>query len=353
MIWRRHLSTLEPQLGGEEMTALTDDGWQLGMRRYRVPAGVERRGVIVAGHGFAGSSLIWDIEPSVSLPATSRQQVGSSSPSICAVAVAVGLPAMSRVLILGGPGALQWCFDDFVRHDLPTAVAAACDAADVDSVCWLGLEMSGQALYAALIEGTVPQVRAGITIGAPVLTPDDAMVPGVTSAPLMRRGARVQFRLGAHHFGPVLALMRSQQLASSFRPELVDPVVPARYLRHGVPDESVVLADQFTDWVRNDTMRSLDHSTCWSDRMAEVDVPLLVMVGAADLQRPAAAVRDAVEKFGSDEVLFREFGPPPGASVAYGHDDLLGARSSPAVVFAVITQWLERHAEVLSPPRIA
>ena len=236
---------------------------------------------------------------------------------------------------------LQWDFDDFVRHDLPTAVAAACDAAEVDEVCWLGLEMSGQALYAAVIEQTVPQVAAGITIGAPVITPANAKVPGVTAPPMTRRGGRVRFRAGAHHFGPVLAALRSKQLESSFRPALVDPVVPARYLRHGVPDESVVLADQFRDWVDNETMRSVDRKVVWSDRMDEVRIPLLVMVGSADLQRPPESVRAAVESFGSDHVLFRELGVASGLAADHGHDDVVAARAAPFEIWPQMTDWLE------------
>jgi len=342
LAWRRHLSTLVPSPGGEPMSALTDDGWRLSMRRYAPPAGVERRGVVVAGHGFAGTSLIWDLTPETSL----ARRLAAAGYEF----YAVDLRGRGDSWPEGGPAhALQWSFDDFVEHDLPTAVAAACDASDVDSVCWLGLEMSGQAIYAALIEGTVPQVRAAITMGSPVLTPAGAKVPGVTSAPMARRNGRVMFHAGAHYFGPILALMRSQQLASSFRPELVDPMVPARYLAHGVPDESVVLADQFTDWVEHATMRSLDHSVVWSDRMDEVRVPLLVMAAARDLQRPPEAVRASVDLFGSDEVLFREAGVAGGMSVDYGHDDLVAARTSPGEVFPFLVDWLDRHAEVLAP----
>ena len=168
---------------------------------------------------------------------------------------------------------------------------------------------------------------------------------------MARRNGRVMFHAGAHYFGPILALMRSQQLASSFRPELVDPVVPARYLAHGVPDESVVLADQFADWVEHDTMRSLDHSVTWSDRMDEVRIPLLVMAATLDLQRPPG-------RCGS---RWRCSAPTTCCSA---RPECVGAcrwttatttwwrtRTSPAEVFPVITDWLGRHAEVLTPSR--
>ena len=334
--WRRYLASLAPELGGEPMRATTDDGWHLGMSRYRVPAGTERRGVVVAGHGFAGTSLIWDLAPSVSLA------------RYLAVAgwefFSVDLRGRGSSWPVGGPSPrLQWSFDDLVDHDLPTAVAAACDAAEVDRACVVGLEMSGQALYAALADGTVPQVCAGVTLGAPAVTPPGALVPGVTSSPQLRMGGRVLLRPGARHAGPVLALLRSQQLASSFRPELVDPLVPARYLRHGVPDESVVLADQFADWVEHATMRSLDHRRVWSDRLGDVDVPLLLLAGAADLQRPPDAVRATAEALGSAEARFRELGVSGGLPADHGHDDVVGARTAPRDVYPLVLDWLDRH----------
>jgi predicted alpha/beta hydrolase len=333
LAWRRHLAGLVPEWGGEELRARTADGWNLAVRRYRVPEGTLRRGVVVAGHGFAGSSLIWDLTPSTSLArwladrgwelfAVDLRGRGSSWPDT-------------------GPSCeLQWCFEDFVRRDLPAVVDLACDTAGVEEVAWLGLEMSGQAAYAALVEGTVPAVRSVLTMGSPVLTPPEAQVPGVSSPPMLRRRGRVLFRPGAHHFGPVLAALRSQQLASSFRPENVDPLVPARYLAHGVPDESVVLADQFRDWVDHATMRSLDGATVWSDRLAEIRVPVLLLAAAADLQRPPAAVAASVELFGAAPVQFLEVGRAEGFEVDYGHDDLVAARTSPREVFPLIEGWL-------------
>ena len=148
------------------------------------------------------------------------------------------------------------------------------------------------------------------------------------------------FRPGAHHFGPILAALRSQQLASSFRPENVDPLVPARYLAHGVPDESVVLADQFRDWMDAAAMRSLDGATVWSDRLEEIEVPLLLLAAAADLQRPPAAVAASVDLFGGAPVRFLEVGRAEGFEVDYGHDDLVAARTSPGEVFPLIEAWL-------------
>lgn len=334
--YTRFLSRLTPQLGGEPLSVETSDGWILSMRRYAAVGSGPRRAV-VAGHGFAGTGLVWDLMPEVSL----ARYLAAAGMDFYA------LDWRGRGRSWPPTGAsrdLTWSFDDFVFKDLPVAVDAACAISDVESVQWIGLEMSGQALYAAAISGTADRVGSAITLGSPVLTPASAKVPGVTSAPRARRHGRVQFRAGAHHAGPVLALLHSKQLDSSFRISNVDPLVPARYLRHGVPDESGVIADQFRDWVDNGTMRSLDHATVWSERMSEVTMPLLLLAASRDLQRPSSSVRESLELFGSSDKTVMEIGTATGFRVDYGHDDLIAARTSPDEVFPIIRDWLNDHA---------
>jgi len=204
--------------------------------------------------------------------------------------------------------------------------------------------MSGQALYASIISGTASQVRGGITLGSPVLTPSTAMVPGVTTHPQMRRHGRVKFRAGAYFAGPILALTKSKQLESSFRPENFDPIGPARYLYNGIPDEATVLADQFGDWIEHDVMRSLDHTTVWSDRLDEIDLPLLIMAAAHDPQRPPEASHAAFEAIGSSDKTWIEAGVSSGFSLDFGHDDLVAGRASPAEIFPKIRSWLDERS---------
>ncbi|MGO8870655.1 MAG: alpha/beta fold hydrolase [Acidimicrobiales bacterium] len=332
----RFYRDLAPDTGEDErLFAETEDGWRIAI--YRYAARGDRKPIpVVAGHGFAGSRLIWDLTPETSL---ARYLAGAGYDFY-----AIDLRGRGESWPVDGSGAdAQWSFDDFVFRDLPTSVATACECSGVDEAFWLGLEMSGQALYAAAVSGTAQQVRAGVTFGAPVLTPASAEVPGVTTKPRMRRNGRLQFRAGAHHAGPILALLHSKQLESSFRPENFDPIGPARYLRHGVPDEATRLADQFADWIEHATMRSLDHSTVWSEHLDQVTLPLLIMAGAHDLQRPADATRRAFEAFGSFDKSFIEAGEDTGFSLDFGHDDLIAGRASSSEIFPKIRVWLDDH----------
>lgn len=339
---RRFYSELDFETGEDErIIAETSDGWEICLYRYAA-RGEPKPYPVVAGHGFAGSRLIWDLAPEVSL----ARFLADAGYDFYAVDLRGRGDSWPKV---GSPADAEWSFDDFVHHDLPTAVAAACDRSGAEEAFWLGLEMSGQAYYASVISGTAQQVRGGITFGSPVLTPDDAKVPGITGPPQMRRNGRLLFRSATRYAGPVLAFMRSKQLEGSFRPVNTDPIVPARYLYNGIPDESTLIADQFTDWVSNDTMRSLDHETVWSDRVDEIDLPTLVMAAAKDLQRPAPGVEAAFKSLGSDDKTYIEAGTESGFSLDFGHDDLVTGRASPTEIFPKILSWLDAHSDTPAP----
>jgi lysosomal acid lipase/cholesteryl ester hydrolase len=316
----------------ERLSADTADGWQLTLARYR-PPGPSQKYPLVLSHGFAGSGLIYDLGRRWSL---ARFLAEAGFEVFC-----VDLRGRRRSWPGGESNrSLQWSFDDFVFSDLPAAMDAACEASGAESAFWLGMEMSGQVVYAAAISGTATRVRGAVTFGSPALTPASAKVPGVTSAPRGRRHGRVPFRTGARPAGPVLAYGRSKQLESSFRMAHTDPLPVARYFRNGIPDESVVLADQFTDWVKNGVMRSLDGATVWSDRLGEVRLPLLLLAAASDLQRPPASVEATATEVGGDDVTFVRVGTKEGFGVDYGHDDLLVCDEARKDVFPLVRDWL-------------
>ena len=316
----------------ERHAARTADGWNLALYRYRA-VGQPHPVPVICSHGMAGSHFIFDLHPRYSL-ARHLAQNGFDT-------WLVDLRGRGDSWPDAGPAAhLQWSFDDFVARDLPTTVNRVCELARADQAFWLGMEMSGQALYAAAILGTARRLRGAVTCGSPVLTPADALVPGVTSAPKTRRAGRVPFHWGARFAGPVLAYGGFAVLESSFRRCNSDPLAVSRYFRNGIPDEATDLVDQFAAWIREGVMRNRDGSVVFSNRLAEVTLPLLVIAAARDLQRPPEAVRAAFEAFGSTDKTFLRAGIADGCSVDFGHDDLLAGLAAPAEVFPRITAWL-------------
>lgn len=87
-------------------------------------------------------------------------------------------------------------------------------------------------------------------------------------------------------------------------------------------------------------MRSRDASQVYSDRLAEVKLPLLLLAATHDLQRPPEAVRASFDELGSSDKAFVKAGVADGFSVDFGHDDLLAGLAAPAEVFPVVGDWL-------------
>jgi predicted alpha/beta hydrolase len=321
----------------ERHTVRTADGWNLALYRYRA-AGQPHPFPVICSHGMAGTHFIFDLHPRYSL-ARYLAQHGFDT-------WLVDLRGRGDSWPDGGPAPhLQWSFDDFVACDLPATVSRVCELTGSAQAFWLGMEMSGQALYAATIVGTANHVRGAVTCGSPVLTPASALVPGVTSAPKARRKGRVPFRGGARLAGPVLAHGGFSVLESSFRHCNSDPLAVSRYFRNGIPDEATDLVDQFAAWIREGVMRSRDGSVVYSERLGEVTLPLLVIAAAHDLQRPPEAVRAAFDAFGSADKTFLRAGVADGFSVDFGHDDLLAGVAAPAEVFPRIASWLVARSE--------
>jgi len=321
----------------EEHVARTPDGWNLALYRYRA-MGKAKAFPVICGHGMAGTHLIYDLHPDYSL---ARHLAAQGFDTWL-----VDLRGRGESWPDSGPGRqLQWSFDDFAEVDVPAAIERVCELSGAEQAYWLGMEMSGQALYASTVLGLAERVRAGITFGSPALTSKEAMVPGVTAAPQASFRGRVPFRAGSRLAGPILSYGRSSQLESSFRSCNTDPIVPARYFRNGIPDEATDLVDQFKSWISEGCMRNRGGSVVYSDRLGEVQLPILLFAAAADLQRPPECVSETFQALGSVDKTFVRAGVGDGFSVDFGHDDLLAGKASPKEIFPRISDWLAERSQ--------
>jgi pimeloyl-ACP methyl ester carboxylesterase len=325
---------LEWETGEDERhTAHTDDGWNISLYRYRAHGLTPRPFPVLCGHGLAGSRYIFDSHPDYSM----ARDLAAGGFDVWLV----DLRGRNESWPDGGPrDDLQWSFDDFVFHDIPAAVATVCETTGADGAYWIGTEMSGIALYAVGISGTAPALRGGVTMGSPAVTPPSGEVPGVTTPYPERVGTRYPFSM-VKGIGPQLAAQGSEVLDSSFRPVNTDWMVTARYFAHGVPDEATDLVDQFKDWMDAQAMRSRGAAIVWSDRLGEFTLPVLVMAGAHDRQRPPEAAHATYEALGSPDKTWLRAGITTDFPVDVGHDDLVAGLCAPTHVYPVIADWLE------------
>lgn len=156
----------------------------------------------------------------------------------------------------------QWCFDDYVHHDLPAAVDAVCRETGIApaTLTLAGHSLGGLVALAALGTGAAPMPgRLG-------LWATSVWLPGLHGSPWRQ------------------ALMRLYALAS--RPLGYAPI---RRLRLGSDDEPRRYVEQIAGWARTGRWSSQD-GVDYLAGLARIPVPVWAAVGAGDrLCAPADA----------------------------------------------------------------
>jgi pimeloyl-ACP methyl ester carboxylesterase len=322
-------------------TVGTDDGWELDGARYRPRADPFPRPVVLVA-GFGQNRALFDLGRGASL-ARFLADAGFDT-------YTVNLRGRGSHRTKG-----QWTFDDHAAHDVPAIVATVRELSGADGVFWLGVDLAGQAIYAAALDGHADGVLGAITLSAPAGFPKDAIVPGLNAPPLGRAHGRIQFRAAVRRLGPALALARSEhRLDPSLRALHTDPVTAARYLTHGVSDEATNLGDQLTRWIHTQAMVDEAGRHIWSDHLREFTLPILALVGSHDQRAPAAAVEKTVEHLGSADKTLVIAGREHGNAQDYGHFDLVIGRAARIEIWPAIVDWLTEHRDAApAGPRLS
>lgn len=203
---------------------------------------------------------------------------------------------------------------DYARFDLPVIGAFVQEQAG-RAPHWIGHSLGGTTLAAAL---------GGGYLGA----------DGVASVALF--GSQVSRVYWPLKVPPVawsarVLLKRFAQLSGS-------------RLKRGPEDEPIGLALESLRWHKL-FGRFGDKQDDWWAGLAQVDVPVLAVAGAADHQDPVWACRKLFEQLGGTRKQFLRLGPEEGFD-AFGHVDMLVSKAAQAQVWPLVERWLK---DPLSP----
>lgn len=232
----------------ERLVAVTADGVRLAVHRF--PAEGPRRGVLLGGHAMMASS-------GYLRGAFARHLAGA------------GIEA--HFLDFRGHGASRppdpraddWCFDDYVRRDLPAAIAAVCEAAGIEpgALTYLGHSLGGLVGLAAFGTGTAPAP------GRLALWATSVWLPG-RRGPLARR-----------------AIMAAYAASTRLR-----GYAPIRATRLGSDDETRGYVEQLAGWARSGRWTARD-GTDYLAALRRIEAPAWLVTGDGDrLCAPADAM---------------------------------------------------------------
>ncbi len=316
--------------------ARTPDGWDLALHHY--PGSRAGAPPIILCAGYACNRHFLDFDDRYSLARFLARQ---------------GLDVW--VLELRGHGLSEpvhrrrsaWTFDDFVRFDVPTALAYVCDHAGRPPV-WIGHSMGGMVVYAALgqdVSATAANVPVAglITIASPVAFPPVAsrMMRGLGQFLL---SLPFPERLPQHDVLVALWAVAGWSPGAAtigMNPANVDPRVFSRALRLFICNVPRTMLRQLAQWSLSGEFTSCDGRVDYRANLHRITAPALVIAGAADRLAPPTTVRFAFDHICSAAKSYREFGVQQGDAVDYGHIDLIFGRRAPEEVFAAIVRWIE------------
>ncbi|MDF9618877.1 alpha/beta fold hydrolase [Pseudomonas entomophila] len=197
---------------------------------------------------------------------------------------------------------------DYARYDLPV-IGAFVREQTGQAPHWVGHSLGGTTLAAALGSG---YLEAGLVASAALFGTQVSRIYWPLKVPPVEWGAR-------------LLIKRFSQISGS-------------RLKRGPEDEPIGLALESLHW--NGLFgRFGDKEQDWWAGLADVEVPLLAVAGAADFQDPVWACRKLFEQFGGDSKQFLRLGREEGFE-AFGHVDMLVSKAAQAQVWPLVERWL-------------
>lgn len=204
---------------------------------------------------------------------------------------------------------------DYARFDLPVIGAFVQEMAG-QAPHWIGHSLGGTTLAAALGGGYLDSacVASVALFGTQV-----SRVYWPLKVPPVAWGARLLVKRFAQLSGP--------------------------RLKRGPEDEPIGLALESLRWHGLFGRFGVKDRDWWAG-LAQMDVPLLAVAGAADFQDPAWACRKLFEQWGDERKQFLRLGREEGFE-AFGHVDMLVSKAAQTQVWPLVARWL---SDVQAPP---
>ncbi len=325
--WRRRL-TLRPEVD-QLLFAQTGDGWRIALARRR-PRGAARGPPVLLCHGLAVNRHSMDF----AVPGHSLALTLAGRGFDC-----YSMDLRGHGLSSPGPGARRtWTLDDYLREDVPAALAAIREETGSDQVLWVG--HSQGALLGLATAALHPERVAGVVAIAP---------PGMFgTTPAIRKLVRIgSLGLGgllrplARLWAPFGPVWHPQLAEVAIRRANVEPEIYRLFLANGAESVNAGVLAHFAHCVEADRFRSFDDAVDYGAAFAQCKRPALFISGDRDGLAPPRAVEANCVQWGGPKRYWS-------AGAAYGHGDLLIGRRAGLDVHPVIAGWLEEHSSVAS-----
>ncbi len=335
-----------PRFPDEVCYTTTEDGWRIGVSRYRAAPTQDAPGSTQSGHrykepillvhGIASNGLNFDLTDRLSL-AMHLSRAGYDT----WVVDLRGRGHSVRPRLFSGLR-YEWSFDEYAERDLPAAVREVLRASGAEKVHLVGFSMGALACYAYLSgsKRDLP-VASLVSLAGPT---SFKRLDKFLSARLIRSLRWLRHRWLMRVLAPGSGYLHPSPLQLIYNPENTDGATQRRAMVNAVANFARNELLQYADWIRHDAFRSIDQRRDYRAELGRIDVPTLFIAGARDPLAAPDTIKETFDAFtGVTDKEFRICSRAQGMHVNYGHFDLLLGREAPEEIYPVVSKWLAGH----------
>jgi pimeloyl-ACP methyl ester carboxylesterase len=314
--------------------ARTQDGWRIAIARYRAQGANGAGEPVLLCHGVASNHYGLDLTDELSL-ARALSRAGFDAWLV----ELRGRGLSTRPRLFGAKG-WDWSFDEYVEKDAPAAISAVLSATGRSQLHWVGHSLGAIVGYAVLADPVqAARIRSAVAIAGPVSYRFQQKY--LYDWPLKN------LRFVKHAFlmrllAPLAGYWRPKILHN---PENITGETIRRFLVNASASFSPNELLQYSDWIKNDLFRSIDHRRDYRKEMEKITTPTLFIAGNKDLLAPPPSVKDAHDLVASTDKRFVVASRGSALDANYGHMDLVVGRGAPKDIFPLVVEWLSAHAE--------
>lgn len=321
----------------------TQDGWRLSL--FRVPpAGGGHGTPVVLVHGTATNRMTFLLE-------------GSDLASHLAEAgFDVWIPELRGTRTSRPPDAATgragaWSLDEMAAQDVPAILDQIASTTGEQQVLWVGHSLGGILGYVAAQGAAAGRIAGLVTVGSPMsfTHPTDLALRSRSFPGVKAKKGRMPMRAWANLAKGSIRIAPDGQIVHMLvNADNMDVDAMAAFATEGVEDVSAGLLGQLGGWIEGGHVTSAA-GVDWTEGLAQLRAPTLVIAGSVDQVAPPWAVRPAFERLGSPDKTWLKLGRGGGQREEYGHLDLVLGDWAHEEVFPAISDWLTARAAGEAP----
>lgn len=318
----------------------TDDGWYIGLHRYK-PEKVLYREVVIVCHGLGSNKYSWDID---------RRSIAKylKAQGFDVFLLDLRGSGYSSKPSVFGEYSYDYSFDSYALHDLPAAINYVKEKTGSEKVFWVGHSMGGMVLYAFLSKTRDESIKAGVTVGSPIdfslpsllkklALEFDELVYGFKFFPVRPLSQMLS------PLGRVVGLESADILVWESRNIEID--IRRKVMANGVENVSGRVMKQFIMWFEKGDFTTEDGSFSYKNGLKDVKVPILFIAGVIDGLAPPQSIYPAYELLGTDDKEFVIASKANGFHHNYAHTDLILGKYVESDIYPLIMDWFKKHSE--------